>query len=207
VLDIAGATLLLATLAPTMTVAAVGLRKSTGESAILRQVRAGLHGRPFPVLKLRTMTEARDETGQQLPDAIRLTPFGRVVRSLSIDELPQLINVLRGEMSLVGPRPLPVEYETLYTERERRRLEALPGITGWAQINGRQRITFSQRLEYDAWYVDHWSLRLDLKIMLLTISRLVRRTDVILGQDVSEVDDRGFMDLWRQYHAGEQRQY
>jgi lipopolysaccharide/colanic/teichoic acid biosynthesis glycosyltransferase len=106
-------------------------------------------------------------------------------------------------MSIVGPRPLPVVYERLYTERERTRLAALPGITGWAQINGRQRIPFGQRLEYDAWYVENWSHVLDLKIMLLTIPRLVRRSDVMVGQEVEDVDDRGFADVWREFQREE----
>jgi len=195
----------LALAAPVLLVVGLGLRRSTGESALIRQHRAGLGGRQFELLKLRTMTEERGADGQLLPDDERLTRLGRLVRSLSIDELPQLVNVLRGEMSLVGPRPLPARYEQLYTPRERSRARVRPGITGWAQIHGRQRIPFSQRLEHDAWYVEHWSSMLDLKIMLLTIPRLVRRSDVMVGQEIEEVDDRGFADLWREHQLADAR--
>lgn len=188
-------------LAPTMTVAAAGLRLSTGLSPIFRQNRAGRNGRPFTIMKLRTMTDARGADGRLLPDRLRLTSFGKAVRALSIDELPQLLNVLRGDMSLVGPRPLPLEYQSLYTDRERTRLRVAPGITGWAQINGRHRTMFDQRLEYDAWYVEHLSFRLDLKIMMLTVLRVARRTDVVLGQEIEAVDDRGFAGLWRKFQA------
>jgi sugar transferase EpsL len=198
-LDVVLSAALLVLTAPLLIVVGIGLRQSTGASSILRQVRAGLQGQPFALLKLRTMTNQRDGSERLLPDAERLTRFGRLVRSLSIDELPQLINVLRGEMSLVGPRPLPMPYARLYTERERGRLAALPGLTGWAQINGRQRIPFGQRLALDVWYVDHWSLGLDVKILLLTVPRLIRRTDVVLGQEVEKVDDRGFAELWHEY--------
>ena len=202
-IDVVGAGVLFAALAPTMAVLAVGLRRSTGRTAIFRQRRAGRHGRPFVLYKFRTMTEERATDGSLLPDVRRLTRLGKAVRSLSLDELPQLWNVLRGDMSLVGPRPLPVEYIALYDERERTRLSVPPGITGWAQINGRQGIPFSQRLELDAWYVEHWSLRLDLEILALTIPRMLRRTGVALGTDAPEMDDRGFLDFWKGRRPGE----
>lgn len=194
----------LAVLSPLMAILALMLRASTGSGAILRQRRAGLAGRSFELLKFRTMTEARDAAGNLLRDDQRVTRLGRLVRATSIDELPQLVNILRGEMSLVGPRPLPVPYERLYTPRERIRLRAVPGITGWAQINGRHSITFSQRLEYDAWYVENWSLGLDLKIIALTLPRLLRRSGVVSVQDLSAVDDRGFAELWLADQAAQQ---
>lgn len=200
-LDLALAGFGLALAAPLLLPLPVALRASTHGPALIRQERAGLGGRPFMLLKLRTMTDARGPDGRLLPDDARLTRLGRVVRTLSIDELPQLLNVLRGEMSIVGPRPLPKIYERLYTDRERMRLSVRPGLTGWAQVNGRQRITFTERLELDAWYVDHASLSLDIKILLLTIPRLLRGTDVMTGQDVAVVDDRGFAELFSEYLA------
>src|SRR4029078_6203214 len=131
------------------------------------------HARPFVLLKFRTLTDARDQAGQLLPDAQRLTVFGRFLRSSSIDALPELINVLRGEMSLVGPRPLLMEYLDRYTPEQMRRHDVLPGITGWAQINGRQMLPFSQRFVYDVWYVDHLSFALDLRILWMTAFRVI----------------------------------
>ena len=205
VIDIVVAATGLAISAAIVLPTAIALRWSTRAPALIRQERAGIDGRAFMLLKLRTMTNTRDTDGRLLPDDDRLTRLGRVVRTLSIDELPQLLNVLRGEMSIVGPRPLPVIYDRLYTPRERNRLRVRPGLTGWAQINGRQRISFSQRLELDAWYVEHRSLLLDLKIMLLTIPRLLGGTDVMAGQDVRAVDDRGFGELFREYQAADDR--
>jgi len=156
---------------------------------LFRQQRPGLHGQPFTPYKFRTMTDARDAQGNLLPDAERLTPLGRFLRSTSLDELPELVNVLKGEMSLVGPRPLLMAYLDRYTPEQNRRHEVRPGITGWSQINGRQGIPFSKRLELDCWYVDHQSFLLDLRILLLTIPQVFRAQGVILGQKVEEVDD------------------
>lgn len=162
-----------------------------GRPVFFRQLRPGLHGKLFNLCKFRTMREAYGEDGRLLPDAERLTRAGRIIRSLSLDELPQLWNVLKGEMSLVGPRPLLPKYLERYTTREARRHEVRPGITGWAQINGRQTIPFSKRLELDVWYVENWSFWLDIKIIFLTVPNVCRSRGVILGQEVQEIDDRG----------------
>ncbi|WP_298741172.1 sugar transferase [uncultured Chitinophaga sp.] len=142
------------------------------------QQRPGLNGRIFVLMKFRTMTDKRDKAGQLLPDAQRLTPLGRLVRRTSLDELPQLLNVLRGDMSLVGPRPLLVEYLPLYNNMQRRRHAVRPGITGWAQVNGRNAISWEQRFEYDVWYVEHISLALDLRILWLTLLKVCRAEGV-----------------------------
>jgi lipopolysaccharide/colanic/teichoic acid biosynthesis glycosyltransferase len=144
--------------------AALLVRLKLGPPVLFRQERPGLNGRPFTIYKFRTMTDEHDAEGHLLPDARRLTKFGRCLRSTSLDELPELFNVLKGEMSLVGPRPLLMHYLERYTPEQARRHEVRPGITGWAQINGRQTIYFSKRLELDVWYVDHVRLGLDLKI-------------------------------------------
>ncbi len=139
-----------------------------GRPIIFRQQRAGVHGRIFEIRKLRTMRNSRDDEGHLLPDAERLTGWGRFLRATSIDELPELVNVLRGEMSLVGPRPLLPEYLPRYSEKHARRHEVLPGITGWAQIKGRNALTWEERFDLDIWYVDHQSLWLDLRILAFT---------------------------------------
>jgi lipopolysaccharide/colanic/teichoic acid biosynthesis glycosyltransferase len=154
------------------------IRMITGQPALFRQVRPGLAGQPFAMYKFRTMTDATDNQGQLLPDAERLTRLGRFLRSTSLDELPELINVLRGDMSLVGPRPLLIEYLPRYSQRQARRHEVRPGITGWAQVNGRNTLTWEQKFEYDVWYVDHASLSLDLRILLATIRKVLRREDI-----------------------------
>jgi sugar transferase EpsL len=182
---------LLILLSPVLSLTALGVWIKLGRPIIFRQQRPGLHGRPFTLIKFRTMTDASDAQGNLLPDAERLTSFGCFLRSSSLDELPELINVLRGEMSLVGPRPLLMEYLERYTPEQRRRHEVKPGITGWAQVNGRQNISFSKRLAYDIWYVDHRCLTLDLKIMLFTLSKVLTGDGVRLGQDIREVDDLG----------------
>ncbi len=152
---------------PLLAVAALGVRIAMGSPVLSRQERIGRGDRPFTILKLRTM-----RTGEGT-DAERLTPFGRLLRKTSLDELPQFFNVLRGEMSLVGPRPLPSAYLPLYSAEQRRRHEVRPGITGWAQVNGRNAITWKHRFELDVWYVDHRSLWLDLRIVLMTIAAVV----------------------------------
>jgi sugar transferase EpsL len=163
--------------APFMLAAAVAIRWSLGAPIFFRQTRPGLHGRPFPLLKFRTMREARDKDGVLFGDADRLTPLGRILRATSIDELPQLWNVLRGDMSLVGPRPLLLQYLSRYTPQQARRHEVLPGITGWAQVKGRNSLTWEEKFNLDIWYVDHWSLSLDLEILWLTgDNRKVRPT-------------------------------
>ncbi|KMN40712.1 sugar transferase [Lysinibacillus sp. LK3] len=143
-----------------------------GSPAIFTQPRPGLNGKVFYVYKFRTMTDELDANGELLPDAQRLTSFGQFIRKLSLDELPQLWNVLKGDMSFVGPRPLLVEYLPLYNKRQARRHEVRPGITGWAQVNGRNAISWEQKFEYDVWYVDNQSFWLDIKILLLTIKKV-----------------------------------
>jgi len=154
------------------------VRKNLGAPIFFTQMRPGLHGRPFRMVKFRTMTDARNAIGELLPDADRLTPFGRLMRAASLDELPELWNVLKGEMSLVGPRPLLMEYLPLYTPEQARRHEVRPGITGWAQVNGRNAITWEDKFALDVWYVDNRSLWLDVRILFLTIWRVVRRDGI-----------------------------
>lgn len=154
------------------------VRHFLGVPAIFKQTRPGLRGKPFCMYKFRTMTDARDTNGQLLPDSVRLTKFGRILRASSLDELPELINVLKGDMSLVGPRPLLMEYLPLYTPEQNRRHETRPGITGWAQINGRNAIQWEQKFKLDIWYVDNQSLFLDLKIIAMTIIKVIKRADI-----------------------------
>ena len=149
-----------------------------GAGAIFYQERPGLHGKIFKVMKFKSMTDEKDANGNLLPDAERLTKVGKFVRSTSIDELPQLINVLKGDMALIGPRPLLVSYLSLYSPEQARRHEVRPGITGWAQVNGRNNISLTKKFELDVWYVDHCSLETDIKIIFLTIKKVLMRTDI-----------------------------
>lgn len=149
-----------------------------GRPVFFRQTRPGLAGKPFELLKFRTMTDSRNERNELLSDAERLSPFGRFLRSTSLDELPELINVLKGEMSLVGPRPLLMEYLPLYTPEQARRHEVQPGITGWAQINGRNAIGWEEKFVLDVWYVDNQNLLLDIKILLLTVFKVFKREGI-----------------------------
>jgi len=149
-----------------------------GGSALFRQARIGKDNEPFELLKFRTMTDEKGPHGDLLPDADRLTALGGFLRKTSLDELPQLINVLRGEMSLIGPRPLHVHYLPRYSDEQSRRHEVLPGITGWAQVKGRNALDWNRKLELDVWYVDHWRLLLDLRIALLTLKTLARAEGV-----------------------------
>lgn len=149
-----------------------------GAGAFFVQERPGKDEKIFKLIKFKTMNDERDEKGNLLPDSERLTRIGRFVRSLSLDELPQLINVLKGDMSLVGPRPLLIQYLLLYNEVQRRRHEVRPGMTGWAQVNGRNAISWQQKFEYDIWYVDHLSLSLDIKILLKTIEKVFKREGI-----------------------------
>ena len=171
------ATLLLLTL-PLMLATALAVRLALGPPVLLRQTRPGKGGIPFLFFKFRTMTEERDGAGRLLPDERRLTPFGRWLRATSLDELPQLVNVLKGDMSLVGPRPLLMEYISLYSPQQARRHEVRPGITGWAQVNGRNALSWEERFRLDVWYVDHRSLLLDLHILLLTVLRVFQARGV-----------------------------
>ncbi len=176
--DVAGAALGLLLLSPVMLTVAVCVRRRMGPPAVFVQTRAGRGGRPFALYKFRSMTDERDPEGNLLPDAERLTPLGRFLRRTSLDELPQLWNVLRGDMSLVGPRPLLTKYVPLYDARQRKRLDVRPGITGWAQVNGRNALSWSAKFELDVWYVEHRSPGLDLKIILLTIKKVLAREGI-----------------------------
>ena len=154
------------------------VRTKLGSPVFFRQTRPGLHGKPFEMVKFRTMTDARGPDGALLPDADRLTPFGRFLRASSLDELPELWNVLKGEMSLVGPRPLLMEYLPLYSPQQARRHEVRPGITGWAQVNGRNALGWDEKFKLDVWYVDHRSLWLDIKILWLTVKKVLVREGI-----------------------------
>ena len=163
---------------PLMVGVAIMIRIKLGTPVLFRQQRPGIGGQPFQLLKFRTMTDAKDDEGRQLSDSARLTPFGRRLRASSLDELPELWNVLKGEMSLIGPRPLLMQYLPRYTSEQARRHEVTPGLTGWAQIHGRNDTTWEARLALDVWYVDHRSLRLDLRILVATLSRVLRREGI-----------------------------
>jgi lipopolysaccharide/colanic/teichoic acid biosynthesis glycosyltransferase len=174
ILTILGGAILL----PFIALIALAVLLSMGRPIIFRQLRPGLQGEPFWLFKFRTMQAATDAGGVRLPDAERLTALGRLLRSLSLDELPELWNVLRGEMSLVGPRPLLMQYLERYTPEQARRHTVLPGITGWAQINGRNAITWEDKFRLDVWYVDNWSLWFDFKILLITLWKVIKREGI-----------------------------
>jgi len=178
IFDFSVALFLLMALWPLFLVLAVLVYWRLGSPVLFRQQRPGLHGRPFFIFKFRTMSEARDAKERLLDDADRLTPLGVFMRRFSIDELPQLFNVLRGELSLVGPRPLLMEYLPLYSSEQARRHDVRPGITGWAQVNGRNAINWEERFRLDVWYVDHQSLWLDMKILWLTVLKVLRSEGV-----------------------------
>jgi lipopolysaccharide/colanic/teichoic acid biosynthesis glycosyltransferase len=165
-------------LAPVILLLMLFVRLKLGSPIFFTQIRPGLHGNPFKLYKFRTMTNDRDAAGNHLTDAERLTPFGRFLRGTSLDELPELWNVLKGDMSLVGPRPLLMQYLDRYTPAQARRHEVRPGITGWAQVNGRNAITWEEKLKLDVWYVDHQNLWLDMKIIFLTIWKILKREGI-----------------------------
>jgi sugar transferase EpsL len=177
-LDLAVALVGLAVLSPLILVIALAIRLTMGTPVYFRQVRPGLESRPFTLLKFRTMNSSTDVRGELLPDAQRLTRFGTILRRSSLDELPQLWNVLVGDMSLVGPRPLMMQYLERYTPEQARRHEVPPGITGWAQINGRNSVTWEERFRLDVWYVDNRSFLLDLQILALTTWRVLKREGI-----------------------------
>jgi lipopolysaccharide/colanic/teichoic acid biosynthesis glycosyltransferase len=179
--------LALIVLSPILLGLALLVRWRLGSPVLFRQIRPGMHARPFEMLKFRTMTDARGADGTLLPDAKRLTLFGRFLRSTSLDELPELWNVLKGDMSLVGPRPLLMEYLPLYSPEQARRHEARPGITGWAQVNGRNSLSWNDKFALDVWYVDNRSFWLDVKILLLTLRKVVTRQG-ITGDGVATVE-------------------
>ena len=165
-------------LSPMMLIISISIRMVNGKGIFFKQPRPGLDGKAFTIYKFRTMKNSLDENGVFLPDSDRLTPFGKFLRSTSLDELPELINVIKGDMSLVGPRPLLMQYLERYTPVQARRHEVKPGITGWAQVNGRNAITWEEKFAFDVWYVDHHCLSLDLKIIFMTIWKIVRREGI-----------------------------
>jgi len=189
--DFAVAIILPIVLAPVFAGIWLGIRFTMGRPVLFLQRRVGLRGRTFTLAKFRTMREAFDESGQPLPDSERLTSLGLLLRRTSLDELPQLWNVLRGDMSLVGPRPLLPRYLPRYSAEQNRRHDVRPGITGWAQVNGRNAVTWEERLRLDVWYVDHWSLGLDLRTLWLTVLTVVRREGVSADGHATMPEFRG----------------
>lgn len=165
-------------LSPVIALIALIVRIQLGSPVLFRQIRPGLHARPFTIYKFRTMTDDRDQNGNHIPDADRLTRLGRFLRVSSLDELPELWNVIKGDMSLVGPRPLLMQYLDRYTPEQARRHEVKPGLTGWAQVNGRNAITWEEKFQLDVWYVDNWSLWLDLKILGMTVLKILRHEGI-----------------------------
>lgn len=177
-LDIVIAATALVLLSPIMVVVAVLVRINLGSPILFRQIRPGLGSKPFCMVKFRTMKDSKDASGTLLSDAERLTRFGKFLRAASLDELPELWNVLKGEMSLVGPRPLLMDYVPLYSPEQYRRHEMRPGITGWAQVNGRNALDWPSRFALDVWYIDNWSLWLDFKILLMTVQKVILRQGI-----------------------------
>lgn len=176
--DIFASLFALIVLGPLMLVLAWQIRKRMGSPVLFRQVRPGLNGKPFEMVKFRTMRDAFDADGNPLPDSERMTAFGSFLRSSSLDELPELWNVLKGDMSLVGPRPLLMEYLPLYSKEQARRHDVRPGVTGWAQINGRNAISWEEKFKLDVWYVDNTSFWLDCKILMLTVKKVLIRDGI-----------------------------
>ncbi|WOA33082.1 sugar transferase [Alloalcanivorax xenomutans] len=183
--DILGSVIGLFLLSPILIVLILLVYHKHGLPILFSQARPGRNGKSFRMIKFRTMTDERDENGELLPDDVRLTKFGAFLRSTSLDELPELINVLKGDMSLVGPRPLLMEYLPLYSERQYRRHEVRPGITGWAQINGRNALSWDEKFELDVWYVENRSLWLDIKILFLTVLKVVKRDGISHGGEAT----------------------
>lgn len=176
--DIIVSIIALVILSPIFAIVAYKVKKNLGSPVLFRQVRPGLNGQPFEMIKFRTMKDAVDKDGNPLPDSERLTPFGKMLRATSLDEMPELWNVLKGEMSLVGPRPLLMEYLPLYNERQAKRHDVRPGVTGYAQVNGRNAISWEQKFEYDVWYVENQSFWLDIKILLKTVKKVFFKEDI-----------------------------
>ena len=176
--DIVVSAIALLLLSPVIAIVAWKISRKLGSPVLFRQVRPGLNGKPFTMVKFRTMRDATDKNGNPLPDSERMTPFGNFLRSSSLDELPELWNVLKGDMSLVGPRPLLMEYLPLYNKEQARRHEVRPGVTGWAQINGRNAISWEEKFKLDVWYVDNQSFWLDIKILFLTVKKVFIRDGI-----------------------------
>lgn len=185
IIDIVCSGLGLIILSPILLITGIIIRIKLGSPIFFTQDRVGKDGKIFKMIKFRTMLDAVDNWGELLPDEERMTPFGKMLRSTSIDELPELINVLKGDMSLVGPRPLLVEYIPNYSKQQWRRHEVKPGITGWAQVNGRNSITWSKKFELDVWYVDNMSLFIDTKILFMTISKVFKRDGINQSEDIT----------------------
>lgn len=194
VIDFCIALVALVCISPILLVITIWLHfANKGAGVFFLQERPGKNGKIFKVIKFKTMTDERDADGNLLPDTVRLTKVGKFVRSTSLDELPQLINVLKGDMSFIGPRPLYVNFLKLYDEKQARRHEVRPGISGWAQVHGRNLCTYSKKFEYDVWYVDHINFKVDVQILFLTIANVFGRKDIGVGSgNNDEVDDLGF---------------
>ncbi|MDH0655849.1 sugar transferase [Acinetobacter johnsonii] len=184
-LDIVIASSALVLLSPIYALVAYKVKKNLGSPVLFRQVRPGLHGKPFEMIKFRSMKDALDTAGNPLPDSERLTPFGKMLRATSLDEMPELWNVIKGDMSIVGPRPLLMEYLPLYNSEQAKRHEVRPGITGYAQVNGRNAISWEKKFELDTWYVNNHSLWLDFKIMLKTVKKVLAKDDISAEGDVT----------------------
>jgi sugar transferase EpsL len=197
IVDLIGASILSVLLAPLLGALAAAIRLTMGRPVFFRQQRPGYKGEPFEVVKFRTMKDAEDAEGNPLPDEERLTKVGVFMRQLSLDELPQLWNILRGDMSFIGPRPLLMEFLKWYSPEQMRRHDVKPGVTGWAQVQGRHDIPFSKRLAMDVWYVDNRSLRVDLKIVGLTVLKVLSMRGAQPAQTDAEVDDVGLHDAVR----------
>jgi len=195
IIDVVGSSAGMVFLSPIFVVIAVLIRLKIGSPILFCQMRPGLNGKPFLLYKFRTMKDEYDVNGNLLPDEKRLTPFGQFLRSTSLDELPELWNVLKGEMSLVGPRPLLMEYLELYTPEQARRHEVKPGITGWAQINGRNALNWEDKFKLDVWYVDHWGIGLDFKILWLTLVKVVKREGISADGHATMPKFKGSKDL------------
>jgi len=183
--DIISSVFSLFALAPVIVIVAWQIRRKLGSPVLFRQVRPGLNGKPFEMIKFRTMRDVMDARGNPLPDSERMTPFGQFLRSTSLDELPELWNVLKGDMSLVGPRPLLMEYLPLYSPEQYRRHETRPGVTGWAQINGRNALSWEDKFKLDIWYVDNQSIWLDIKIIFLTVKKVLMRDGISAEGEVT----------------------
>jgi lipopolysaccharide/colanic/teichoic acid biosynthesis glycosyltransferase len=177
-LDIIIASIALILLSPLYAIVAYKVKKNLGSPVLFRQVRPGLHGKPFEMIKFRTMKDAVDEQGKPLPDSERLTPFGQMLRSTSLDEMPELWNVIKGDMSIVGPRPLLMEYLPLYSPEQAKRHDVRPGMTGHAQVNGRNAIGWEEKFKLDTWYVENQSIWLDFKIMFKTVHKVLAKDDI-----------------------------
>jgi len=190
-IDIVGAGLGMIVLSPFLVIIAIAVWVRMGRPIIFKQMRPGLNGKPFYMYKFRTMTNEKDEQGNPLSDEQRLTRLGRFLRSTSLDELPELLNVLKGDMSLVGPRPLLMQYLARYTPEQARRHEVQPGITGWAQINGRNAITWEEKFALDVWYVDNWSLWLDMKILAMTVIKVFKREGISAAGEATMTEFKG----------------